>query len=54
MTVAEGRQLRTQLLKEIEQGIDVDFNKQWVECLNKSILKGVLEGWSKAMKKINK
>lgn len=41
MTVKEGSELVKILRQEIKEGKDVDFNNQWIECLNKSILKAI-------------
>ena len=51
MTVKEGRELVKQLRKEIEEGKDVEFNTEWIKCLNKSILKGIEKGYQKVFKK---
>lgn len=52
MTVKEVRELVKILRIEIEQGIDVEINTQWIECLNKSILKAIEKGYEKAMKSL--
>ncbi|WP_428743206.1 hypothetical protein [Tenacibaculum sp.] len=52
MTVKEGRELVKQLRQEIKEGKDVEFNTQWIECLNKSILKAIDKGYERAMRKM--
>lgn len=52
MNIKEGRELVKTLRQEIKDGKDVEFNKQWIECLNKSILKAIEVGYAKAMKNL--
>lgn len=54
MTVKEGNQLIEQLKQEINEGIDVELNKDWIRCLRKSILKATEEGYNKALKQLQK
>jgi hypothetical protein len=54
MTIKETNELKAILQKEIEQGIDVEFNKEWISCLNKSIVNTVTKGYVSAMKNLKR
>jgi len=50
MTLQETFNLMSQLTKEIKEGKDVEFNKQWLEILKKKTTKAVNKAFSKALK----
>lgn len=52
MTLKEGRELMNQLRGEIKEGNDVEFNKQWLNILEKQSLVAIEKGYNKALKNL--
>lgn len=54
MKVSEGKELIEKLKGEIEEGKDIEFNKEWIKLLNKSMLKASIKGFNEVVNKSNK
>jgi hypothetical protein len=52
MTIKEANQLISKLNSEIQNGIDVEFNRNWVRLLKQQVAKAIPRGVEEAMQKL--
>ncbi len=53
MTVKEGKELIIKLEEEINQGIDIELNRQWIRHIKKSIVEASVKAFKKALNNLN-